>query len=98
MTAERNGFILKIIIGVLTGGLITAGAGVIKLHSDVQILKADTQLGRRVEIIEILIKDVATDRDKRTIILQQLRDSLSEEKMEIIELRHRLDIVERRAR
>lgn len=96
MTEQRNGILMKIIIGALVAGLAGASGGVIKLYGEVQVLKADTQLGRRVETIEILLKDVTSDRDKRTIVIQQFRDTNIEVKAAIVELQHRLDALERR--
>jgi hypothetical protein len=87
---------LKVIIAALSAGLAGASGGIIKLYGEVQVLKADTQLGRRVETIEILLKDVTSDRDKRTIVIQQFRDTNLEVKAAIVDLQHRLDVLERR--
>lgn len=87
---------MKIIIGVLATGLVGASGSIIRLYGEVQVLKSATELGRRVDTIEILLKDVTSDRDKRTILIQQFRDANAEFKAAITELQHRLDVLERR--
>jgi large exoprotein involved in heme utilization and adhesion len=66
----------KILIGGLTMGVVAAGSGLIQLRSEVAVLKAGSGIERRVEQLENLAKDIATDRDKRTIILQGIRIEL----------------------
>lgn len=93
---QRNGRFNQILVWVLTAGLATASGGLIKLYGEVQVLKADTNIGRRVDVIEILMKDIATDRDKRTVIIQQFKDTDAELKQAIIEIKLRLDHLERK--
>ena len=85
----RNGLFLKVVIGVLVTGLASSAVGMIKLYRDVGVLQADTQLERRLRTLEELAANIATDRDKRTVVIQQFRDDISE-------LKHRLEQLERR--
>ena len=88
---KRNGLFLKILIGGLTAGLVSISGGLVKLHSDVAVLQIGSGLEKRVEMNEALLRDIASDRDKRTIIIQGFRD-------DIADIRHRLEQLERRAR
>ncbi len=89
---NRNGLFLKVIIGVLTAGLVSAGGGMVKLFRDVGVLQSElnkrSEIERRVENVEKLTANIATDRDKRTEIIQQFRD-------EFAEIKGRLNALER---
>ncbi len=87
----RNGVLLKIIVGVLTVGLVSAGGGMMKLYRDVGVLQQGSGIERRIDRLEELTRDIATDRDKRTIILQGIRSDIEALRRDVEDLRHRLD-------
>src|SRR5438128_79716 len=86
-----NGMFIKIVVGTLATGLVATGGGLIKIYRDVGVLQSATSIAleKRVEQNEILLREIGTDRDKRTIIIQQFRDDISE-------LKRRIDNLERR--
>lgn len=84
-----NGLFLRIFIFV-SGGVALAGAlGGVVMYSEVAVLKADTQLGRRVSNLETLIESINADRHQRTVIIQGFRQDIEE-------LKKRLDRIENR--
>jgi hypothetical protein len=72
---RRNNIILKVAIGVLSLGLVSAGGGIIKLYRDVGILQTGTHLERRIDTLERLLESIDSDRHKRTEIIIQFREN-----------------------
>lgn len=82
-----NGLFLKVVIGVLITGLVGSGAGLIKLYRDVGILQSASSLEKRVADNEALLRDIGTDRDKRTVIIQGFKDDIAELKQDVRDLK-----------
>lgn len=84
---KKNSIILKIIIGALTLGLVSAGGGLIKLYRDVGILQSGTHLERRIDTLERIMESIDVDRHKRTEIILQFKERFDR-------LERRLDHIE----
>jgi hypothetical protein len=102
---NRNGLLLKIVIGVLATGFVSTAGGMIKLNSEVQILKSETVsvTDRRLNAIEGLAKDglalardIDVDRHKRSETIPRLRVDVDRLEREIEEMKKQLDRIERR--
>jgi hypothetical protein len=86
---SKNGIAIKIVVAALGTGLVFSTGGLIKLYRDVGVLQSDLQTSRRLDALELLAVSIASDRDKRTIILQNIHD-------EIVDLKRRMEKVEGR--
>jgi hypothetical protein len=89
VNGNGNGLFLKIVLGALTAGLAGAGGGMIKLYRDVGVLQTSSGIEKRVDTLEVLARDIGTDRDKRTIIIQGFRD-------DILDIKRRVENLEKR--
>ena len=94
--AKSNGVLLKVVLGVLVTGLVGASGGLIKLYRDVGILQSADNLGKRVADNEALLRDIGSDRDKRTIIIQGFRDDINDLKRRVENLDQQIKVLERR--
>lgn len=88
-TNGRNGLFMKVVIGVLVAGLGSATIGLVRLNSEVAVLKAGSGLEKRVDGLEVLARDIGTDRDKRTVIIQGFIKDIDEIKQRIERLERR---------
>ena len=92
-----NGIFLKIIVGVLSVGLVTASGAMIKLYRDVGILekgidrdKSLETLEKRVSDNEKLLHNIGTDRDKRTVLVEQFKANDVRHDADINEIKRKL--------
>lgn len=76
----RNGLFLKVLLGLCVTLSAGAIAGGVKLYGDVRELQKANDLERRVAVLEGLANSINTDRNQRTIILQELT-----RRMEVLE-------------
>lgn len=76
----RNGLFVKVIMGVLTAGLLSASVGMVKLYREVgemhEELKRAIRVDQRLDSLEAFDRAIGTDRDKRTIILDDIHRRL----------------------